>query len=263
VSNPLSRDHSVLRQGLVGSLLDVVSGNLRRDRPDVAVFEVGKGYGRAGETAQEWWRLGIALTGTAEPVVHNRPSRPYDIDDAKGIVELIARRLGFGTLSFEPEGGEPLFHPGRTARVSVQDRLAGVVGQLHPDVLRQWEMRADTVLVAELGIAGLAAGSLDDIRSVPPPRHPAVERDLAVVLPEAQPAGRVAELIRRAGGPLLRDAALFDLYRGAPLAAGEKSLAYRLVFQHADRTLTEGEVDAAVAEVTGVLAGELGGRLRT
>jgi phenylalanyl-tRNA synthetase beta chain len=263
VTNPLSRDHSVLRQALVGSLLDVVSGNLRRDRPDVAVFEVGKGYGRAGDTAQEWWRLGIALTGAAEPVSHNRPSRPYDIDDAKGIVELIARRLGFGTLSFEPEVEEPLFHPGRTARVSVQDRLAGVVGQLHPDVLRKWEMRADTVLVAELSIAGLAAGTLDDIRSVPPPRHPAVERDLAVVLPEGQPAGRVAELIRRAGGPLLRDAALFDIYRGAPLAAGEKSLAYRLVFQHADRTLTEGEVDAAVAEVTGVLAGEVGGRLRT
>ena len=63
VTNPLSRDHSVLRQGLAGSLLDVVSGNLRRDRHDVAVFEVGKGYGRAGEVAQEWWRLGIALVG--------------------------------------------------------------------------------------------------------------------------------------------------------------------------------------------------------
>jgi phenylalanyl-tRNA synthetase beta chain len=263
VTNPLSRDHSVLRQGLVGSLLDVVSGNLRRDRPEVAVFEVGKGYGRAGDTAQEWWRLGIALTGTAEPAAHNRRSRPYDLDDAKGIIELIARRLGFGTLLFEPEVAEPLFHPGRTARVSVGDRLAGVVGQLHPDILRQWEMRADTVLVAELSVAGLAAGTLEDIRSVPPPRQPAVERDLAVVLPEAQPAGRVAQLIRRAGGPLLREAALFDIYRGAPLAPGEKSLAYRLVFQDPERTLTEGEVDAAVAEVTRVLSTEVGGRLRT
>jgi phenylalanyl-tRNA synthetase beta chain len=98
---------------------------------------------------------------------------------------------------------------------------------------------------------------------VPPPRHPAVERDLAVVLPEGQPAGPVAELVRRAGGPLLRELALFDIYRGAPLAPGEKSLAYRLTFQHADRTLTEGEVDAAIAEVTRVLAAEVGGRLRT
>jgi phenylalanyl-tRNA synthetase beta chain len=84
-----------------------------------------------------------------------------------------------------------------------------------------------------------------------------------VVLPEAQPAGRVAQLIRRAGGPLLREAALFDIYRGAPLAPGEKSLAYRLVFQDPERTLTEAEVDAAVAEVTRVLSTEVGGRLRT
>jgi phenylalanyl-tRNA synthetase beta chain len=73
----------------------------------------------------------------------------------------------------------------------------------------------------------------------------------------------VATLIRRAAGPLLRDAALFDIYRGAPLAPGEKSLAYRLTFQHPDRTLTEAEVDAAVADVTRVLAREVGGRLRT
>ncbi|TMC66547.1 MAG: phenylalanine--tRNA ligase subunit beta [Chloroflexi bacterium] len=263
VTNPLSRDHSVLRQGLAGSLLDVVSGNLRRDRHDVAVFEVGKGYGRAGEVAQEWWRLGIALVGDAEPAAWNRPSRPYDLDDGKGIVELIARRLGFATPLFEPEHDERLFHPGRTARVTVPDRLAGIVGQLHPDTLRQWEMRADTVLVAELSVAGLAAGTLDDVRSVPPPRHPAVERDLAVVLPDAQPAAVVAAIIRAAGGPLLRGTALFDIYRGAPLGPGEKSLAYRLTFQHAERTLTEGEVDAAIAAITRVLASEVGGRLRT
>jgi phenylalanyl-tRNA synthetase beta chain len=101
------------------------------------------------------------------------------------------------------------------------------------------------------------------VKSVPPSRQPAVERDLAVVVAEAQPAGGVAGLIRRSGGPLLREVALFDIYRGAPLAAGEKSLAHRLTFQAGDRTLTEAEVDAAISSITGALSAELGGRLRT
>jgi phenylalanyl-tRNA synthetase beta chain len=267
VTNPLSRDHSVLRQGLIGSLVDVVSANLRHGRGDVAVFEIGKGYGRDGGTAhgeaREWWRLGIALTGTADAPAFNRPARPFDLDDAKGIVELICRRLGFERPVFTPERGEPLLHPGRTARISVDERVAGIVGQLHPAVLDAWEVRAGAVFVAELSVAGLGAGRLAAVRSVPPSRQPAVERDLAVVVPEAQPAGGVAALIRRSGGPLLREVALFDIYRGAPLGAGEKSLAHRLTFQAGDRTLTEGEVDAAVSSIARALAAELGGRLRT
>jgi phenylalanyl-tRNA synthetase beta chain len=145
----------------------------------------------------------------------------------------------------------------------VDDRLAGIVGQLHPQVLEEWEVRADSVVVAELSIAGLAGGVLEPVTSIPLARFPAVERDLAVVLPEGQPAGAVAALIRRTGGDLLRDVALFDIYRGAPLAAGEKSLAHRLTFQSADRTLTEAEVDAAIAAITAALAAQLGGRLRT
>jgi phenylalanyl-tRNA synthetase beta chain len=264
VTNPLSRDHSVLRPGLIASLVETVASNVRRSRTDVAIFEVGKGYGRAnGGEPREWTRLGIALTGNAEPPAFNRPGRPYDLDDAKGIVELICRRLGFEAPAFEAEHDEPLFHRGRTARVTVDDRLAGVVGELHPGVLEDWAVRAGAVVVAELSIAGLAAGILGAVRSVPPARYPAIERDLAVVVPEAQPAGTVAAVIRRTGGELLRDVALFDIYRGAPLAPGEKSLAHRLTFQSADRTLTEAEVDAAVGAITAALSAEVGGRLRT
>jgi phenylalanyl-tRNA synthetase beta chain len=266
VTNPLSRDHSVLRQGLIGSLLDAVSANLRHGRGDVAVFEIGKGYGRDGRTAhgeaREWWRLGIALTGTHAPAF-NLPARAFDLDDAKGIVELISRRLGFERPVFTPERDETLFHPGRTARVAADERVHGIVGQLHPAVLDAWEVRAGAIFVAELSVQGLAGGRLAAVRSLPPSRHPAVERDLAVVVAEAQPAGGVAALIRRSGGPLLRGVALFDIYRGAPLAAGEKSLAHRLTFQAGDRTLTEPEVDAAVSSIARALSGELGGRLRT
>ena len=94
-------------------------------------------------------------------------------------------------------------------------------------------------------------------------RHPAVERDLAVIVPEAVPAAAVDAVVRRSAGSLLVDVRLFDVYRGAPLAAGEKSLAERLTFQAADRTLTDTDLDPALEAVTAALSSELGARLRT
>jgi phenylalanyl-tRNA synthetase beta chain len=119
------------------------------------------------------------------------------------------------------------------------------------------------IYVAELAIAGLSGGQPSVPRIVTPSRHPSVERDLAVIVGPDIPAAAVAAAIRAHGGPLLRAVTLFDLYRGRPLAEGERSLAYRLAFQAEDRTLTEGEIDSAVADVTAGLASDVGGRLRT
>ncbi|MFL5722290.1 MAG: phenylalanine--tRNA ligase subunit beta, partial [Chloroflexota bacterium] len=133
VTNPLSSQHSVLRQSLIGSLLDVVSLNLRHGRNDVSIFEVGKGYGtRDDETTQEWWRLGIALTGAAVAPAHDRPGRPFDIDDAKGLLELLCRRLGTPAPSFTPITDDPNLHPGRAARVSAGGHVVGRLGEVHP-----------------------------------------------------------------------------------------------------------------------------------
>jgi phenylalanyl-tRNA synthetase beta chain len=269
VTNPLSRDHSVLRTGLIGGLVDVVAANARRGHDDVAIFEAGKGYGRDGDATREWWRVGLAVAGAADAASWNRPARPHDLDDAKGLVELLAKRLGFAAPAFSPEVDEPLFHPGRTARVEARDGagrdvvLRGIVGQLHPDVLDAWEIRAPAVLIAELAIAGLAGGTIAAVRAVAPSRQPAVDRDLAVIVPESTPAGQVAVVIRAAGGELLRSVELFDIYRGAPLERTEKSVGHRLTFQSPDRTLTEAEVDQAVTRVAAALGRELGGRLRT
>ena len=267
VTNPLSRDHSVLRQTLIGSLLDVVSTNVRHGRPDIAVFEVGKGYAKDGQRSKEWWRLGLALAGAAEPPSWNRARRPYDLDDAKGLIELLCDQLGYEAPEYVAEADESIFHPGRTARVSANGgdgiALAGIVGELHPALLERLELRIDRVVAAELAIAGLSGGRARVVRSTPPSRHPAVERDLAIIVDAARPAADVASTIRRHGGKLLREVALFDIYRGAPLEAGEKSLAERLTFADPERTLTEDEVDAAIEAITTGLREELGARLRT
>jgi len=261
VTNPLSANHSVLRQQLVDSLLDVVHANVRHGRQDIAIFEIGKGYGRLPEGPHEWWRLAIALTGPAEPEAPNRPSREYDLDDAKGIIELLAAELGFEETTFDPaRTGEP-FHPGRTAIARAGQNLIGWVGELHPRLIEELDLRVPRIVVVELAVAGLSGGELAVVKARPVPRHPAVERDLSVVVAEDRPAGEVAALLRAAGGLLLAGVRLFDIYRGTPLASHEKSLAFRLTFQ-ADRTLTEGEVEGALAAVTAALE-KAGARLRT
>ncbi len=269
VTNPLSSLHSVLRHNLFASLVDVVVLNLRRGRDGVAVFEVGKGYGRGDAGPVEWWRLGIACCGVAHPPSPLLPRRTFDLDDGKGLVEHLAAVLGLGEPRFVAEEEEPLFHPGRTARVEAPLAdpgaglgLVGIVGELHLARLEALEIR-DRLVLVELAIRGLAAGALEPPRVAAPPRHPAVERDLAVVVADEVPAARVAATIRSAAGPLLRRCRFFDVYRGTPLGGGERSLAYRLTFWAEGRTLTEAEVDAAIAAVVEALGREVGGRIRS
>jgi phenylalanyl-tRNA synthetase beta chain len=267
VGNPLSVDHSVLRPALVGSLVNVVSTNLRHDREDVSIFEIGKGYGHADGVAREWWRLAVAVTGDAEPAAWNRVTRPFDIDDVKGIIELICRRLGFDAPTYEVLAGERLLHPGRSATVQARRGgtvvLGGFVGELHPAIAEEWELRGARLVVAELDISGLSGGRRPAIVVSPPPRHPPAARDLAIVVGEERRSGEVIASIRSHGGPQLEHVALFDVYRGAPLAATEKSLAIRLVFRSPDRTLTDAEIDEALDAIRNGLAADVGGRIRT
>jgi phenylalanyl-tRNA synthetase beta chain len=267
VTNPLSVDHSVLRPTVVGSLVGVVSTNLRHGREDVSIFEIGKGYGYDDGVTREWWRLAIALTGSAEPAAWNRVARPYDIDDAKGIIELICRRLRFDAPTYEPLTGKPLLHPGRAAIVRAEHQgrvvLGGLLGELHPRIAEPWELRGARVIVAELDIAGLSGSRRPTIVASAPLRHPAADRDLAIVVPEERPAGAVLSSVTTHGGEQLEAAVLFDVYRGAPLEPTEKSLAVRLSFRSPDRTLTEAEIDAAIDAVRRGLAADVGGRIRT
>ncbi len=115
VTNPLSLDHQLLRQSIVGSLVEVVASNARRGQADVAAFEVGKGYGRVGDKPTEWWRLGLALAGSFDEPGWNRPRREADIDDAKGAIELVARVIGAGKPVYAPlaDGADPASRPER------------------------------------------------------------------------------------------------------------------------------------------------------
>jgi phenylalanyl-tRNA synthetase beta chain len=168
--------------------------------------------------------------------------------------------------AYESLTDDPNLHPGRAARIRVAGTdgslVTGRAGELHPALVEELDL-GGPVIVAELAVAGLASGVIAPARGATPPRHPAVERDLAVVVAEGRPAAEVASAIRRHGGDLLTAVDLFDVYRGRPLEATHKSLAWRLRFQAPDRTLTEAEIDAAIASISAGLSSDVEARIRS
>jgi len=159
--------------------------------------------------------------------------------DLKGIVSSLLGALE--AVRFEP-AEHPTFHPGKCARVYTGDQALGVLGEIHPLVRQRYDFPAAPVLAAELDLEALLVSTPTSHAIRPVPAFPPVLEDLAVVVEENVPAEQVEALIRQAGGTLLQDVRLFDLYRGEQIGSAMKSLAYSLTYQAPDRTLTDEEV---------------------
>src|SRR6266511_318546 len=200
-----------------------------------------------------------ALWGPAGHGVHAE-RRELDFYDGKGAVEALMDGLGVSDWDL----GEPLgmpFHPGRSAAVVVAGTPAGSLGEIHPRVAERLDLPG-RVAVLELDVSLLAAhlGRRGAFREVP--RFPPVHRDLAFVVDAATPAGIVRAALVDAAGGLLDSAVLFDVFEGAPIPAGRKSLAFSVDFRAPDRTLTFEEAEAAVQAVVNRLARDFGAELR-
>ena len=219
--------------------------------------EAGERPGGVGEPeltgVREEPRLGVLLAGVVRPGGWNVPALRAGFFEARGLVE----RLVPGA-AFEP-GGEPFLHPGRSARVVVEGRRVGWVGELHPEVAERFELEGWPVAALELELA--ACEPDPEPRFRPFFNVPAVNRDLAVVVDASVPAGGMLEDIRALGGPLLAGARVFDVYTGEQVPEGKKSVAFSLTFQ-ADRTLTDEEVDAEVERIAARLNERFGAEVR-
>ncbi len=263
LANPLTPEREYLRQTLMNSLLEALALNLRYQER-VAIFEVGRVYlPRAGqELPEEPPTLGLALAGPRQERGW-RPADATEMDffDLKGIVEALLQRLGVSEARFEPSA-HPTLHPGRQATLYIGTEPAGVLGEVHPLVREQFELPPQRIGLAELRLQPFL-GQVGAHRYEPISRFPAVVQDIAVVVDEATPAERVAAVLRQAGGALLRDVALFDVYRGSPLPEGKVSLAYRLAFQSLERVLVEDEVNRLrEKKIVPALERELGATIR-
>jgi len=257
VANPLAGEDVYLRISLVPGLLRALQTNLSRQADGAALFEVGRVF-RLGEPIEEQDHAGLVMAGTM--VGFPGEDRAFDFFDAKGAIEAVVEALRPVEWGLGEPLGEP-FHPGRSAIVTAAGRAVGVLGELHPRVAAEHDLPGRT-LVAEIALPAAGEWGARARASREVYRFPPARRDLAWMVDADVRAGRVQEVIREAAGAQLESCRLFDVFEGAPVPPGKKSLAFSLSFRAPERTLTDEEVDAAVASIDQRVAAEVGGELR-
>jgi phenylalanyl-tRNA synthetase beta chain len=280
LENPMSEEQAVMRTTLLGSLLDSLKRNASRGMEDVRLFEVGAVYhagAASGPTGNPWYpepdpalpaegpHVGALLTGRLRPPSWKDPDPPRaDFFAAKGVLEALLRALRI-PFHVKRSTEDPFLHPGRAARVWVrrgdEELAAGWLGELHPAVASRWDLDV-AVAGFELDLGVLIAAAPPDARYEDLTSFPGITQDVAVVVADDVGADAVLDVVRGAGGALLRSAEVFDVYRGAQVGEGRASLAVRMEFRAADRTLTDDEVARRREEIVAALHSELGGELR-
>jgi phenylalanyl-tRNA synthetase beta chain len=283
LENPMSEDHSHLRTTLLGSLLDIARHNLARGTTDLRLFESGAIYldvepiddaARVSTDGDpiapvvphdpglplERHALGALLVGRTAPQSWRTGEAPeWDFFAAKALVGAVLDTLRV-PWDVRPAEPHPFLHPGRSARVYSAGTELGWVGEVHPLVAREWDVEgAAAAFELDLGLA--AERAPEDILYRDVTSFPAVRQDLAVVVPSDVPAARLLDIVRDAGGKLLEDASVFDVYEGAQVGEGRRSIAMHLVFRAKDRTLTEDETAPVVEKMLAAL-GEVGAQRR-
>jgi phenylalanyl-tRNA synthetase beta chain len=263
LANPLSEERSVMRTSLVPSLLANVSRAERHQRPAGRIFEIGRRYqpGTSATGVIERSTLGLVLFGAREQWLGEGP--PVDFYDGKGSLERTFEALGL-ELAFRASESPPAWlHPRRAAEVLLAGAVLGHLGEIHPDVADAHELATRPVL-AELDLepvlSALATRGPKQVRALP--RVQAVVRDLALVVAEAVTLSELERVVREAGAPLVEEVALFDLYRGKPIAEGHKSFALRVTYRDPEATLTDARVDEAQTRIVARASTELGATLR-
>jgi phenylalanyl-tRNA synthetase beta chain len=265
--NPISADKTVMRQSVLASLLETAEHNARiRER--LALFEIGPVFfaSESGELPDEFQRLSILLAGPRGlPAWQGADEVRMDFYDLKGLIASLLEGLHIPGVHYEP-GSNPTFHPGKCAGVLCGEKQLGVFGELHPQVRERYDWPAafggTPLLAADMDMDALLALVPALYEIAPVPEYPPVLEDLALVVAESLPAERVAELIRRTGGKVVRDVRLFDVYRGGKIGAGNKSLAYSLTYQASDKTLSDKDVAGIRVHILRRLEQELGAKLR-
>lgn len=292
IVNPISEDRDALRQTLLPNMLDSAASNLRHTNR-VALFEIGSVFlaRRDGEHERgdlpednglplplEPRRLGLILSGPREeptwqatqPFVTQDEERQaaqaapalMDLYDLKGVVEELIAGLHVPDASYAATA-HPMLHPGRGAVLKLGQETVGVFGELHPVVRERWELPNQPVLIGEFDLEVILARTDSRFIVKPISRYPVVVQDIALIVDENVQAARVEALIRQTGGALLNRVALFDVYRGAPLPNGKKSLAYTLTFQALDHVLSDADAAKLREKIVRRLEREVGAELRS
>ncbi|HET6688329.1 MAG TPA: phenylalanine--tRNA ligase subunit beta, partial [Rubrobacter sp.] len=280
LENPLSAEGGYLRTSMLPGLLDAVARNRAFGARGGALFELGNvffadvpqedlreaalRFRMTGELdvqdegglmgVREAGRIGVVLAGTVRPASWNVPEVEAGFFEAKGLVERLVPGARFMPAA------RPYLHPGRSAVVLVDEKEAGWVGELHPEVAGRFELHGWPVAALELDPALCQPDQ--EPRFEPFVNIPAVARDLAVLVEERIPVGDMMRLVQDSPSPLLNEVRVFDIYTGSPVPEGLKSVAFGFTFQ-GEKTLTDEEVDAEVGRILSMLEDAFDARVRS
>ena len=252
IQNPLGEDASIMRTIALPSMLAILSRNNAYHNNACKLYEMAKVYlPKEGQLLPEEPRhLLLGTYGEGE-----------DFFSIKGEIETIFKGMNIKGTAYTAVKDNPSYHPGRCAEITVNGVSVGVFGQVHPLVAKNYDISAE-IYAAELDFTALAGLIAPAATYVPLPKYPAVSRDIAVVADEALTVASLENCITKAGGKLLRDVKLFDIYRGKGIDEGKKSVAFNLTLRADDRTLTDADSDGVISGVLAALEKELGAKLR-
>ncbi len=239
IRNPLGEDTSIMRTTMIPSMLETLSKNYNNRNAAAKMFEIGNIYLSQGEgkLPVEEPTLAIGIYGDNA-----------DFFTLKGIVEQLLAACGVDDVQYSAQKENPTFHPGRCADISVKENSLGMMGEIHPVVLENYSI-GTKAYVAVLDLPSMMEHANMEKQYTPLPKYPATSRDLALLCDEELPVGEIEKTIRGAVKNHLESVNLFDVYRGAQVGEGKKSVAYTITMRSADSTLTDEEADGAVKKI--------------
>ena len=234
ILNPLGEDYSTMRTTLLPNMLDLLSRNFNKGIDSIYAFEIGNTFIPKN--------LPVKSLPDEKKVLSIGAYGDVDFYEMKEIVEITLSKLGIKNLSYEREENNPTYHPGRTAKVCFNEEFLGIIGEIHPDVLRKYDIKTK-VYTAQLDFDKIVDLTNLEIVYKPLPKYPSMVRDIAITVKEDVLVGDIEKIILKHGGGLIEKLELFDIYRGDQIEEGLKSVAYSIVYRSYERTLTDDEVN--------------------
>lgn len=256
---PMSDARKYIRSSLMNSVLECVQYNEARQNSDNAFYEISKVYGKDVEEE----RLAIVFDGSLQADPLHKIDEAGDFYAMKGLITSWLGRLGFNENRIQITANDidtDKFHPYRSAAVSLDKKLIGVFGEVHPGYAKKFDLKR--VVYAELFLDVVLAAKPARMRFVPIDRYPAVERDLALVVDRDVTAQALLAAVRRASSKLIKSTEIFDVYEGEHIEKGKKSVALRITYQAADHTLKEEEITPVHARILALLKEKVKAELR-
>lgn len=241
--DPMTEERNTLRYSVIPSLVKVYEYNKARNVKDVSIFEIGKGFYKKNEEYGEDTKICALMTGDYYLGIENK--KQVDFYVIKGVAEELLDYLGYGNrYSFVLDKELPKeFHPGRSAYISVNNDIVGIIGRLHP------EIEKEEVYVFEINLDKLLKKKVGKMKYKEISKYPSIKKDLAVIVDKDVASAQIAMAIKKSAGSLLTNVEVFDVYTGKGIDENKKSIAYSLSFGTQDRTLTDEEINAVLEKI--------------